>query len=244
MNKWTRERMERVVMLKNRGLKYQEIADLMGESYKAIDSILDQIKTGRRGFVLLNRKLVPWYTVGDYKFGHLDIETSNLEANTGFMLCWCMKVTGEDKIRSSRITKKEIQKYKFDRRLCEEFVEAVKDIDILTTYWGTGFDIKFLRTRCMGYGIPYPGFGSIYHFDLYYAVRRTMKLHRNSLKSATAFLDHPGKTNLDMEIWMKARVGHPKSLKYVYDHCIADVSILEELWEDLRPYSKWTRKSI
>ena len=35
--------------------------------------------------------------------------------------------------------------------------------------------------------------------------------------------------------WVKAAAGHKRSLKYIYDHCIFDIKVLEEAYERMRP---------
>ena len=187
-------------------------------------------------------KITPWYR--DAQIGHLDIETSNLVANAGFMLSWAIKVTG-NKTLSDCIRGAEIRDAKsFDKRLCKSLLAALGELDVVTTYWGTGFDIPFIRTRCLGWGLPFPRYGQMAHLDLFYASRSLLKLHRRSLEAACAFFGIEGKTHLDMEVWFRARVGHGPSLRYVLEHNRADAEILEQLWFKLEPYRKWTRKSL
>lgn len=187
----------------------------------------------------------PWYRNADYRIGHLDIETSNLQANAGFMLAWSIKVTGERGVRSDCIKGREIRDAQtFDKRLCVNLLKALSDLDVVTTYWGTGFDIPFIRTRCLGWGLAFPKYGTISHMDMFYAARSLLKLHRRSLDAACAYFGIKGKTHLDMEVWFKARVGHEPSLEYVLDHNRSDVLILEKLWLKLEPYRKWTRRSL
>lgn len=46
------------------------------------------------------------------------------------------------------------------------------------------------------------------------------------------------------DIWIDATYGDPEALKYVLDHNVRDVFILEELHNRLYPFSKWSRTSI
>lgn len=175
--------------------------------------------------------------------GFLDIETSSLKANAGFILTWALKDRG-GKIAHSRITKDEIWEGEFDKRLCDELIKELHKYDIISTYYGTGFDVPFARTRCIYWGLDFPSYGSIYHFDLLYRVRRLLKLHRNSLEAATRFFEIEGKNHVHMGDWQKAAYGDKKALDYVMDHNIEDVKILERLFDKLEDYSKWTKRSI
>lgn len=178
------------------------------------------------------------------KIAYLDIEASDLRANWGHMLSWSIKYRNDNNIRHDIITKEEFYDFSFDRRILETLLEELKNVDIVVTYYGTRFDIPFIRTRSDFYGLEFPKYGSIYHWDLYYKVRRLYKLHRNSLSVATKFFGIEGKTPVSGDVWMKAKYGDPESLEYVLEHNDEDVIILEELHNKLWRYSKWIRKSI
>jgi uncharacterized protein YprB with RNaseH-like and TPR domain len=64
-----------------------------------------------------------------------------------------------------------------------------------------------------------------------------MQLTRSSLKTATQFLGIDGKTNLDPRVWRNARYGNKEALKYVLDHNVADVEILEDLHKKIEQYT-------
>ena len=181
----------------------------------------------------------------DKTIAYLDIEASNLDANWGFIMSWCIKYRDNDKIVGDIITPKEIHKLDFDKRIVKSLLEELEEnVDIAVTYYGTGFDIPYIRTRAMYYDMDFPAFGSIYHWDLYYKVRSKMKLHRNSLAVVTKFLGIEGKTHLESEWFMRAKYGGKKELKELLHHNEEDVIILEGLHNRLWRYSKWIRTSI
>ena len=180
----------------------------------------------------------------DRTIAYLDIEASDLQANWGMMLSWCLKYRDNDKIKSSVITKEEIFDYKFDERLLKELMKELENVDIVVTYYGTGFDIPFLRTRAMYYDIDFPEFGSMYHWDLFYKVRSKLKTHRKSLEVVTKFYGIEGKTHLEPDMMFRAQYGHPKALKQLLHHNKEDVIILESLHNLLWRHAKWIRKSI
>ena len=184
-----------------------------------------------------------WYK--NMKIGFLDIETSDFKANRGFMLSWAIKEASGD-IAYDVITRADIFSYDFDKRITKTLVDEMNKYDILVTYYGTGFDIPFTRTRALiqKFGREFPVYGQVYHFDVYYRVRNLFKLTRNSLDAATHAFDIDGKTHLDLNIWTKAAYGHKQSLDYIVDHNLEDVRILEELFEIIKPYSKWAKRSL
>lgn len=230
---WSKAEDKRLIQLYQRGLPYGALAAQLGASVKAIDSRL---------FVLKQEgKLGSW--LDSAAIGFLDIETSNFDANAGFMISWAMAVGNEvfyDVIEPTEITKK----FGDDSRIVGSLIHQLREVDVVATFWGTGFDVPYMRARAMEHNLPFPGYGSIAHLDLFYAARRLMKLHRRSLQAATEFLGIAGKTHLDLKVWNKARVGHKESLNYILDHNVADVEILSELFDRLKPYAKWIRKSL
>lgn len=175
---------------------------------------------------------------------YLDIETSNLKANFGHMLSWCIKYKDDPEIRYSLITKDELFNYTFDRRVTEELVAELNNVDILVTYYGKGFDVPFVRTKAVFWRIPFPEYGKIFHWDLYYHFRRNFKVHRNSLAVATDYFGIKGKTPLHADVWVSAQYGHPGALQEVLEHNRQDVIILEKLHKRIGDFSKWTKASL
>ena len=185
---------------------------------------------------------IPWYQYPEYKIGYLDIESDGLKADFATMLSWAMKEKGGT-VTTDVITKEELFSGKEDRRLVESVIEEMKKYRIVVTYYGTYFDIPFIRSKALHYGIEFPEYASFYHWDLYFTVKSKMNLSRKSLDNVTDYLGISGKTHIDKEAWRKAKYGDPEALKEVVRHNIPDVVILEQLHEKLEPFRKWIRTS-
>jgi len=72
--------------------------------------------------------------------------------------------------------------------------------------------------------------------DPYWTVKSNLRLSSKSLQNTAYFLKlDREKTPVERRIWRRAGVGHMPSLKYIVDHCEADVLVLEELYMRLRP---------
>jgi len=181
---------------------------------------------------------------GNLKEGYLDIESSGFEANYHYMISYVIKVRGKDEYYYDVITKEDLESGEFDKRILKNFIRDFNKFDVIYTYYGTGFDIKFLRTRCLYWKLPFPEFGTVQHKDIYYMVKRLLKLHKYSLDVATNFLGISGKNHILGIDWVNARVGNKKGLDYVLDHNKRDVVILEKLHDKLANYMKRTTKSI
>lgn len=202
-----------------------------------------QDATRNRAFVLgLARPSgEPWYT--GLRIAALDIETVNFDADAGNMLSWALKPRHKPELFDC-VTREEQIACKFDARIVASLIEALKNVDVILTYWGSGFDVPYLRTRALMLGLTPPGAGDLYHWDCFFPVRNKLKLHRKSLDSACAAFGIKGKTHLDLQIWNKARVGDKKALEYVLSHNRADVRILERLFDILEPLQKWQRRPL
>ena len=181
---------------------------------------------------------------GTIKEGYFDIETTGFEANFHYMLSYVIKPKGSNKYVVEHITKEDLDKGIFDKRICETLIRDLGKFDIIYTYNGTNFDWKFARSRCLYWGLPFPEYGTLQHKDIYYMVKRLLKLHRSSLDAATHFLGIEGKNHVLGKEWMLARIGDKKGMKYVVEHNKLDCDILEKLHDRLANYMKRTTKSI
>tara|TARA_R100000687_G_scaffold44621_1_gene36256 strand:+ start:472 stop:1218 length:747 start_codon:yes stop_codon:yes gene_type:complete len=183
------------------------------------------------------RKPKRYVTGHESTLGYLDIESTGLKANVDIMLSWAIKTRDKDEVKSDVIRKSEVFNGKYDYRIMKSLIKALKEYDLIFTYYGTGFDIPFMRTRAIDHDLPFPVFREVSHKDIYYLVRSKLQLTRSSLKTATQFLGIEGKTNLDPRVWRDARYGNKDALEYVLEHNIADVDILELLHKKIEEYA-------
>lgn len=190
-----------------------------------------------------------WYEMPGQRVGYLDIEASGLEANKSWMLSWAIKERGGkvvmDYVKESEFFKsKGVVDPNYDKRIVQSLIKEMKQYTVLIGYYSTGFDLPYIRTRAMKYNLHFPYFGQIAHIDVFYHIRSKMRLFRNSLSSATEFLDIAGKTHLDFTYWYLASMGDQKSMKELLHHNKEDVIILEQLHDRIAPYCKFTKKSV
>jgi uncharacterized protein YprB with RNaseH-like and TPR domain len=180
----------------------------------------------------------------DQRLGFLDIETHNLVANYGFMICFCIKDSNSDTILEDIITKKELQSSELDKRVVKRCIEEMKKFDKVITYYGTRFDIPFIRTRAHWHGLDFPEYGELMHFDVYYTVRNKVRLSSNRLGVACeALLGSTNKTRLDPVHVQGAMQGRTEALEYYLDHCRGDVIDLQRLYEKVIVYKKTSNTS-
>lgn len=157
-----------------------------------------------------------------------DLETSNLQASIGFLLCCVIKPWAEDPI-VFRID--ESPNYDHDRSndrwIAKRIKETLEEFDIAIAYNGQRFDAPFLNTRLMIHNLKPMAIG-IKHLDPLYAARYRMRLHSNRLETVIETLNlKTKKTPLNGNIWIKAAVGVKQAMDQVVDHCVKDAYALE-----------------
>ena len=182
------------------------------------------------------------------KVGFLDIECSNLDANWGVMLSYCIKVKGGEGILKGVIDKKDIKKYpadQTDKRIVTELIKDMMKFDRVVTHYGRRFDLPYIRTRALIMDIPFPHFGSIQNDDTWVIARRKLRLNSNRLETIErALCGEALKTHLTAKYWIAGARGDKKALDYILDHNIKDVLALEKIWYKLRDFVSKTNCSI
>lgn len=172
------------------------------------------------------------------RIGFLDIESTNLKADFGIIICYQIKDINSKTIYGRAITKKELTDC-LDKKMVEDCIEDMKKFDRLVTYYGKGFDVPFIRTRAVAMGVPFPPFGEILHDDMYFIMKHRFRLSSNRLENACRILTGATeKTRLDGDHWIKALQGDKEALDYILDHCKKDVLELEKLYHKIINYAR------
>lgn len=171
-----------------------------------------------------------------------DIESTNLDADFGTTLAFGWKVLGDKKAHTISLLDfcdpcKSCGKFDAhsDVALLERVWEILSTADVVVTWYGKGFDEKFLNTRMLDAGLP--PMPNVPHVDLYFTAKHKLKLSSNRLASVQEFLRLPvAKTPLTRNTWRAAEAGDAKALKYIEHHCLMDVEVLEGAYLKLRPF--------
>lgn len=177
------------------------------------------------------------------KIGFFDIETSNLKANFGIILSYCLKELDGD-IISRVITKKELNK-DLDKQVVTQCVKDIQKFDKIIGYYSTRFDIPFLRSRALIHNLDFPQYGELYHEDVYYMARSKLCIHSNRLGVVEEVLfGETRKTVIDQKHWVKALMGNKDALDYILDHNKRDVCSLEDVWKKLICFKAQSDRSV
>ena len=178
------------------------------------------------------------------KIGIFDIETKGLKANWSHMLCWCMKEQGKDVIHSDLITSREARD-KNDKRIVKSASDEIKKYDRILTYYGSGFDIPYTRSRALYQGIEFPGYKDLYTTDMYFICRTKFRIHSNRLGAICEFFGIDAKNHpMTPELWKRAGAGDPEALQTILTHCREDVESTDKVYELLLSHMMVSKRSI
>ena len=180
------------------------------------------------------------------KIGFIDIETSNLDADFGYIFCYSLKERGGE-LKHRCMTPREIRSYKFDKGVVRQFLKDIESYDRLVGYYSKDrrFDVPYLRTRALKWGLDFPGWKDYLFTDAFDLVKPKLKLHRNRLEVACDLLGIPSKEHrLNPEVWQRAQAGSKQALDYIQIHCDEDVISLEQVFERLNIFGRIGKTSI
>lgn len=162
-----------------------------------------------------------------------DIETSDLQVNFGIML-----VGGVQKLGSRRpfiVAKNKIGTD--DRIVVAKLIEEMEHYDLLVSYNGIKFDLKWLNSKALYHGLR--PLSPKFHLDMLPVAKRVFRTHSKRLDVVADYLGYSGKTSLRPEVWQKAtHEADPTSMRYIIDHNKKDLIALEFVYLRLMPFVK------
>jgi len=178
------------------------------------------------------------------RIGFFDIESTGLEGDWAFTVCFSIKEL-DGPIISHCITPKDVKDEVWDKRLLQKLALELRKFDRLVTYHGF-FDNTFTRTRSVKFGIEeYPAWGEINHTDLYQIIKHKFNFSRRSMKNVCGFFGIDGKESpITRDAMFAVRAGHQWAIDYFLKHNIEDVKTTEELYKRIKKYQRQTNSSI
>lgn len=167
----------------------------------------------------------------------VDIECTNLNADFGVCLAFGYKWFGDKKAKCITVHDHPGANVLDDKPLLVEASKIWAEADIVVTWYGLGFDQPFLNSRLIFHRLPI--LKDVYHLDLWKTSRKQLKFRNNRLATVSeALRTTQKKTPIDPDAWIKILFGDKKAMKYIKEHCLADVDTLEEVYELMRPLVK------
>lgn len=175
-----------------------------------------------------------------------DLETSNLAANRGHIVCAAAKWVGQKEVHTWRIDdnpnfgKGEIGSRKWaesimdDGHIVKGLIPLLEEADAVLAYYGTGFDVPYVNTRALVNKLKPPVPFTV--IDPWKTARSQLKLARNDMGSvATLVGAKHAKFHLPWESWRLAQYGSSKDISTLLKYNVNDVLALEDVYFGIRP---------
>lgn len=185
---------------------------------------------------------IKWWK--ELKMCHFDLESTGFYGDQDYIICWAVKEHDKSRVVTDSITQKEVISGAYDKRIMSSLYKELSKYDIITTYYGSVFDAKMFKTRCMVHGIEPFYVRQKFHIDIFWKVKTLLNLRRCSLKMACKFFGIKGKTELEIEYWKRAGLGDKAAMEKLLLHNRNDVIILNKLFNKIEPYCKFDKKGF
>lgn len=174
----------------------------------------------------------------------LDIEATDLEADRGVVLCACYESSERpgkvQVLRNDVVNARDWRKgvRGNDKKIVKQINQLVRSHDVIVAHNGTRYDLPFLRTRALRWGLRPLLEPKI--VDPLSIAWRKWKLRSNRLGAISSHLGiKDKKTPLDMSIWADAMLnGNKRSMNLIVEHCIADIKVLSGVLKHVKPFIK------
>lgn len=183
-----------------------------------------------------NRKRIGFSPI---RVATFDIETTGLNAAFGRILCACVMTYDPEGIKVFRADEYpawKAGKRSDDHDITAELMAYLEEFDVLIAHNGVKYDLPFIRTRAIQYGLP--PLNPLKIVDPVLAARRQLRMQSNSLDAIAKHLDAPHqKTPLEPRVWARAMMDDDKAaMDLIVEHCIADVKVLDFVAWSMRGY--------
>lgn len=159
--------------------------------------------------------------------------TSGQLRSEWFLLTYAAKWLFEKETISGKLTRKEVLEEN-DERLVKEMWNLMDEADIVIAHYGKGFDVPMMNARFLKHGLNLPMPYKI--IDTKYHAAKQFALPSYKLDYLATYLGFENKKDTDFELWVNCLKGDQKSLDYMEEYNIRDVTLLEEVYLAIRQY--------
>lgn len=180
------------------------------------------------------------------RIAFVDIESTALKADLGFMICYAIKDAKTGKMYIDYLKASDLKTNKQeDYRILKSFIKTISKYDRIIGWYSSHFDIPFIRGRALISNLKFPFYGSLFHNDIIYISRNKLCFHSNRQENvAQQLLGRSNKTHFDINIWRKASRGDARAIKKIVEHNIIDVNELEQIYYKIKDFAKPSDTSI
>ena len=179
------------------------------------------------------------------RLGFLDIECTNLKADFGMMLSWCMLRDEDGVIVEDAVSKKDLRNGTMDKNIVQSCIDEMEKYDRVVGHYSSRFDIPFVRSRALWHGLKFPHYGEILQTDTWTMAKRALCISSNRQDSIARLLhSKTEKTRIEPRFWLAAMQGDEKAIEEILDHNRRDVRDLKRNYDSLKAFCKASGTSI
>jgi len=175
------------------------------------------------------------------KILYFDIETADLSAGFGEMLMMGYRWNDSPNVNLIAIydylgwDKLPIEQR--DLYLVKEASKIISQADVLVGHYSTGFDHRFIQTRCIYHGLP--PIPDTVHVDTWKIAKYQLRLHSNKLATlAEALGCGERKGSLPLYLWRRSKAHDLHALKEMAKYCKQDVRTQYDVTQKLMPIAR------
>lgn len=178
----------------------------------------------------------------DMRIAVVDFETSGFQGDFNDLLVAGIKDLHKDEFIMLRIDEFN-RKHGIwtDEALIRTLISTLRFYHVIIGHNFKNFDVKFLRGRCLGYGIDPIDSGTLC-FDTYLDLRSYARISRykleafaqslgiNAVEVARSLNIDPQVIEINPTVWKKAQQLDKQSLDFITDHCKVDLAVNEQAY--------------
>ena len=167
-----------------------------------------------------------------------DLETTNLSAIMGRILCCSFKVIQPDRKGEIITLRGDDRKYRRpditdDGDLCQAIRDKLESYDVIVGHNSKLFDRKFLNARLLRAGAR--PLAPQFHIDTMWLIRTHFRIS-SKLDNVQKYLKLPDeKTPISWDDWQRAAGFDRNAMDKIVEHNIKDVIVLEQAYWKLLP---------
>lgn len=161
------------------------------------------------------------------KLASWDIETTQLNADLGSVLCASVKPYGK---KPYTFTVKAVGN---DIKVVRDLKDALEEYHCWLTYYGKGFDVPFVNTRLLKWG--YAPIETRHHVDLFFTLKANTKMSSKGLGRYASMLGTDDqKMGVSQNVWSEMGFRIATHMPTMVKRCESDTEVLEGLYKKTR----------
>lgn len=152
-----------------------------------------------------------------------------------FLLSWAAKWEDGKRVQGDVLTGEEALAQD-DSRIVQSLADLIREADVVVAHYGNGFDIPMLNNRLLLLGLE--PLGPVRSIDTKALAAKSFRLASNKLDYIAEALGIGNKIKTEFQWWVDCYHGDEAALKRMYRYNRKDVTLLEAVYQRLKPYVK------